>query len=151
MGLFILYLIGYVLGSLWGDLSGALTWKMVFLFPIIPIAIQTALLTYIYPFETPKYLAHHNRLQDLKAVTEFFYKKEHVQEIYEHTLKHHGPNIREEEDEHRSDDEKNKSNKGSRVALLFAIYYSILCPMSGINVMMSYGGNVISSVAPSLK
>lgn len=31
------------------------------------------------------------------------------------------------------------------------MYYAILCPMAGINVMMSYGGSVVSSVAPSLK
>jgi hypothetical protein len=67
-------------------------------------------------------------------------------------LKHHGPAIKEEDDEHRSEDqEMNKGNKGSKTALLFAMYYAVLCPMSGINVMMSYGGSVVSSVAPSLK
>lgn len=64
--------------------------------------------------------------------------------MYDHYMKHHGPSISQEEGElHKG--------KGSRCALFYAIFYAFLCTMSGINVMMSYGGEVVSAVAPNLK
>lgn len=73
-----------------------------------------------------------------------FYKIQHVEEMYNHYMEHHGPSLSHEEGEiHRG--------KGSKCALFYAVFYAILCPMAGINVMMSYGGEVVSAVAPDLK
>lgn len=81
-----------------------------------------------------------------------FYKIEHVEEMYAHYMKHHGPAVTPEEEEHRSQSEEgdNTANKGSKCALIYGIFYAFLCPMAGINVIISYGGEVVSSIAPSL-
>lgn len=62
-----------------------------------------------------------------------FYKIQHVEEMYEHYMKHHGPSQSREEGElHKG--------KGSKCGLFYGVFYALLCPMAGISVMMSYGG-----------
>jgi hypothetical protein len=63
------------------------------LFPILTAAFQTILLIKVYPFETPKYLAHNNKTDELRELMKEFYKTEYVNEMYSHYMKHHGPAI----------------------------------------------------------
>jgi F0F1-type ATP synthase assembly protein I len=60
-GLVLSYLVGLVLGVVTSDMSGASTWQIIFLLPIIFILTQTYLLSKVFPYETPKYLAQNNR------------------------------------------------------------------------------------------
>lgn len=80
-----------------------------------------------------------------------FYKTEHIDEMYAHYIKHHAPSVTQQQ-QHRTHSEQadNLPNKGSKCALIYGIFYAFLCPMAGINVIMSYGGEVVSSIAPSL-
>jgi MFS family permease len=68
-------------------------------------------------------------------------------------MRHHGPTVTPEEEEHRSQTEEgdNSANKGSKCALIYGIFYAFLCPMAGVNVIISYGGDVVSSIAPDLR
>ena len=56
-GYFFAYTFGYLLNVFSGDMTGASTWKILFLFPAVLIAVQTLLLWKVFPYETPKYLA----------------------------------------------------------------------------------------------
>jgi MFS family permease len=50
VGIFFLYLFGYLLGVVTGNPSGSETWIIIFLFPIVVILLQYLLLTKVYPF-----------------------------------------------------------------------------------------------------
>ena len=49
-GLFLLYLIGFLLGVFTLDFSGASFWKTIFLLPIFGVVVQTILLIRFYNF-----------------------------------------------------------------------------------------------------
>lgn len=57
VGYFITYAFGYLLNVISGDMTGASTWRILFLAPAVLIVIQTLLLCKVFPYETPKYLA----------------------------------------------------------------------------------------------
>lgn len=143
VGLFFLYLFGFVLGVATGDQIGYAYWKIVFLFPILPQLLQIYLLLTTFPYETPKYLAHNGKTEELKQLLQEFYKPEFVQSEYDEVMKHHG--------RHATDADDAPKGYRSKSALCFAIFYAFLCPMVGINVIMSYGGEVASHVMPSLR
>lgn len=101
-GLFFLYLFSYLLKLATGDPTGGSSWKVLFLFPVVTFALQTLILIRVFPFETPKYLAHNNKTAELRQLMGEFYKIEHVAEMYEHYMKHHGQSVTPEEEKHRS-------------------------------------------------
>ena len=51
----------------------------------------------------------------------------------------------------RSSSSVQTSIYSSKTALFFGIFYAFLCPLVGINVMISYCGDVASGIFPSLK
>jgi hypothetical protein len=55
-GVVIAYLLTYVLKKITGDLSCESFWFIVFGVPQIVIMIQTILLIFVFPYDTPKYL-----------------------------------------------------------------------------------------------
>jgi hypothetical protein len=73
-GLFFAYIFSFILGLISFDMTGASTWQIIFLFPIVFIGAQTYFLYKVYPFETPKYLAECNKEADLKLLLSKFYK-----------------------------------------------------------------------------
>jgi MFS family permease len=81
-GLFFLYLFGYLLKLATGDPTGGESWRVLFLFPILLIAMQTLILLRVFPFQTPKYLAHNNKTAELRQMMGEFYKIEHVEQMY---------------------------------------------------------------------
>jgi MFS family permease len=62
-GLFFVYMFGYLLKLASGDPSGGATWQVLFLFPVLTVALQSIILVKVFPYETPKYLAHNNKTQ----------------------------------------------------------------------------------------
>jgi hypothetical protein len=62
LGLFFVYFFSFVLGSISGDMTGGSTWKIIFLFPILVLAVHSYFMWKVYPYETPKYLAQTNQI-----------------------------------------------------------------------------------------
>ena len=54
-GLTLGYFLAYLLKKISGDLTGESFWPIIFGFPLLIICLQSFVLLYIYPFETPKY------------------------------------------------------------------------------------------------
>lgn len=50
IGFFFLYLFGYLLKLVTGDPTGEASWKVVFVFPIFLIGLQTLILIKVFPF-----------------------------------------------------------------------------------------------------
>ncbi len=46
----------YTLAQIYEDFQSKTIWKYVLGFPLITVSIQTFVLIYIFPYETPKYL-----------------------------------------------------------------------------------------------
>lgn len=65
-GYFMTYTFGYLLNVISGDMTGASTWQILFLFPIVIIALQTILIWKVFPYESPKYLAEKQREKELR-------------------------------------------------------------------------------------
>lgn len=63
LGVFWVYFFGFILGLLTSDTTGAKYWKCVFLFPAVIMAIESVLIYFKYPYETPKYLAENGRYE----------------------------------------------------------------------------------------
>ena len=61
-GLFFAYFFSFLLGWMSGNMSGESTWQIIFLFPLVVLALHTYLMWRVYPYETPKYLAHNGRI-----------------------------------------------------------------------------------------
>jgi len=60
-GLVLSYLFAFVLGIITSDMTGASSWQIIFLLPILLIVLQTHLLWKVFPYETPKYLAQNDQ------------------------------------------------------------------------------------------
>ncbi len=45
---------------------------------MVSVGLQTIVIMKVYPFETPKYLAHNNMTTELKQLMTEFYKQEYV-------------------------------------------------------------------------
>jgi hypothetical protein len=60
-GVFFSFFFEYVLTKIANDPTGNDIWVIVFGFPIITIVIQTIVLIFVFPYETPKYLLLQNR------------------------------------------------------------------------------------------
>jgi hypothetical protein len=56
----------YILGILADDSEGKSIWIYEFGFPLITLIIQTLILIFVFPYETPKYLLINKRKQDAK-------------------------------------------------------------------------------------
>lgn len=50
-------------------------------FPLVSILIQTFLLLFVFPYETPKYLLLNGRENEARELIKVFYKEEFVEEI----------------------------------------------------------------------
>ncbi|MBP9839155.1 MAG: hypothetical protein KBC84_10650 [Proteobacteria bacterium] len=50
LGLFFTYFFSFVLGLISGDFTGASTWKIIFLTPIILMALQSFIIWKYYPY-----------------------------------------------------------------------------------------------------
>jgi len=57
-----------LLGLLADDTTGAQYWRCIFLFPAVLMAIETALIYFKYPYETPKYLAQNHRYEETREL-----------------------------------------------------------------------------------
>jgi MFS family permease len=56
LGVFTGCILAYILKKITGDNTGEQSWYIIFGFTELTIAIQTAILIFVYPYETPKYL-----------------------------------------------------------------------------------------------
>lgn len=50
IGLFFAYFFGFILATITGDWTGASYWHIIFMFPLLTICLQSALLWFVYPF-----------------------------------------------------------------------------------------------------
>lgn len=78
-GVFFSFCFKYILEAIADDPNGEKVWWIVFGFTLVVIPIQTILLLFVFPFETPKYLILHERRQEAIEILKVIYKKEFVQ------------------------------------------------------------------------
>jgi MFS family permease len=56
MGVFTGCIFAYILKKVTGDSTGEKSWFLIFGLTQVTLAVQTAILVFVYPYETPKYL-----------------------------------------------------------------------------------------------
>jgi hypothetical protein len=56
LGTFMGYFITYCLKKITGDLTCIDFWQVVFGIPFVTLSLQTIILLFVFPYETPKYL-----------------------------------------------------------------------------------------------
>jgi hypothetical protein len=54
------------------------------------MALESILIYFKYPYETPKYLAQNGRYEETRELLAVFYKAEHVDEAYNEIMEHYG-------------------------------------------------------------
>jgi MFS family permease len=57
-----------LLSLIFDNKDGSAIWQIIFGFTLLTILIQTIVLLFIFPYETPKYLLLNNRKEDAKAL-----------------------------------------------------------------------------------
>lgn len=60
-GVFFSFCFKFILEKVADDEKGESIWWIVFAFPLLTISLQTFLLRFVFPYETPKYLLQKNR------------------------------------------------------------------------------------------
>ena len=77
-GIILGYFFTYLLKKITGDYTGEAFWFIIFGFPLVTIAIQSFILIYVFPFETPKYLLMQNKQEEAEQLIKMIYKAEYV-------------------------------------------------------------------------
>jgi hypothetical protein len=65
----------YVLSQITNDTTGRSTWYYVYAFPLLTIILQSLLLVFVYPYETPKYLLMNGKDEEARALIDIIYKE----------------------------------------------------------------------------
>lgn len=79
-GCFFRYLLSYVFDN---DPTSVNTWFILFGFTLITVALQTVVLLFVFPYETPKYLLLKGRNDEARQLVEIIYKRECVNQVLE--------------------------------------------------------------------
>lgn len=83
VGVFFGVFFAYILKKITGDDTGSDFWYILYGFPEITLVIQTVVLLFVYPYETPKYLLLNKREEEARQLIELIYKEEFVDQILE--------------------------------------------------------------------
>lgn len=81
VGIFLCCLLTYILSLITNDYSGEAYWKFIFAFPLITIVFQTVCLNSIFRFETPKYLIAKSEEEEARALLNYLYYTEYVEQM----------------------------------------------------------------------
>lgn len=81
VGTTVAYLFYYILSMTVSDENQHLIWYFVFGLPLVFIVIQSLILLFVFPFETPKYFLMHHQKSKAKDLIAYIYKPEYVDEI----------------------------------------------------------------------
>lgn len=73
-GMFFGCFFSYILSQITGDTTGQDYWYYVYGFPQLTIILQTIVLLFVYPFETPKYLLLKGQEEKAKELIEELFK-----------------------------------------------------------------------------
>ena len=79
VGILIGYLLTYILKKITGDYSCQSFWQLVFAVPLITMLVQSLILIYVFPFETPKYWLLKGEREQAYKIIRYIYKEQHVQ------------------------------------------------------------------------
>ena len=78
-GMFLPFLLGWIMSQAgFGDFS-----LVLFIVNLITLVIQSILLIWVFPYETPVYLFLNNRFDEAKYLIRIIYKDTYVEEVYE--------------------------------------------------------------------
>lgn len=75
LGVFFGVFFAYLLKKMTGDTTGKDFWYILYGFPEITILIQTLVLLFVYPYETPKYLLSVGKEDEARTLIELIYKE----------------------------------------------------------------------------
>lgn len=77
----------FILSAATGDKDGSQIWPFTFGFTLITLAVQTAVLLFVFPYETPRYLLLNNEEKEARKLIAVIYKEEFVDEVLEEKKK----------------------------------------------------------------
>jgi hypothetical protein len=131
-----------------GDESANSYWYLVFGIPQIIILLQTCMLVFVFPYETPKYWLAVGREDEAKALIEVIYKPEFVEQVLEEKkldLQAHQSRLSIMKSQGASD--KKGSSSFFTIPTVMALHVSALQQLSGINIASIYAENISKEVA----
>ena len=77
-GMVLGYLLAYVLKKTTEDYACSSFWFIIFGVPEVTILIQSIMLIYVFPYDTPKYLFLQNNPKEAERLIRIIYKEEFV-------------------------------------------------------------------------
>lgn len=81
VGTTIAYLFYYILYLTFDPAYAHNIWYFVFGFPMIALVVQSLLLLFVFPYETPKYFLMHHQKSKARDLIAEIYKPEYVEEV----------------------------------------------------------------------
>ena len=142
-GIFFSYLFGFLLGVITGDPTGQSFRQIVFLFPAVPLVAQLWLMIKHFPYQTVKYLAQQNRVEELRSLLGKFYRQEFISELEKENLQCYKVDL--------SSPVQNNRFRESKAAFIVGVLYAFMRPVTGFTVILLYSKELIASIFPSLK
>jgi hypothetical protein len=77
-GCFFSVFFAYILKKVTGDDTGREFWYILYGFTLITLVIQTVVLLFVFPYETPKYLLSKKKDGEARRLIDILYKEEYA-------------------------------------------------------------------------
>ena len=90
-GVFFSFFFEFILSQIFDD-DGSKIWWVVFGLTLVTVVVQTLMLIFVFPFETPKYLLLKGKEQEARKLIDMIYKEEYAGEVLEEKYADMGQN-----------------------------------------------------------
>lgn len=147
VGIFLCCILTYILSLITDDYSGEAYWKFIFAFPLFTIAFQTVCLNSIYRFETPKYLIAKSEEEEARALLNYFYYTEFVEQMINELKEDSSTVETSKESEEGTPKQKSKITITKKVA----IHLALLQQFVGISAVATYARAIAEGSLSSFK